>query len=184
MNNDDNIDYTELSSNVAKALEARVYLYMNHNQEALNDVKDLLERYSLTTDADTYKAMWKDDVAPVGQELIYEPQMTADDRASFYGAFEAYSDANHVWNPDYLPTQGLIDLYNEDDIRQMTFFRAEEEDGSPVVIIGGDNQAEGVVLSKFPGNDALKKANDGTVFYNMPKPFRVAELYLIGAEAS
>lgn len=184
MNNDDNIDYTELSSNVAKALEARVYLYMNHNQEALNDVKDLLERYSLTTDADTYKAMWKDDVAPVGQELIYEPQMTADDRASFYGAFESYSDANHVWNPDYLPTQGLIDLYNEDDIRQMTFFRAEEEDGSPVVIIGGDNKAEGVVLSKFPGNDALKKANDDRVFYNMPKPFRVAELYLIGAEAS
>ena len=36
MNNDDNIDYTELSSNVAKALEARVYLYMNRNQEALN----------------------------------------------------------------------------------------------------------------------------------------------------
>lgn len=87
--------------------------------------------------------------SPVGQELIYEPQMTADDRASFYGAFESYSDANHVWNPDYLPTQGLIDLYNEDDICQMTFFRAEEEDGSPVVIIGGDNQAEGVVLSKF-----------------------------------
>ena len=191
MNDEANTDYATLSSNVAEALEARVLLRMGKYKEALDTVADLLTRYQLTTDADKYAEMWKNDVSDFGVELIYEPQMIPDDRGSFYDLFESYSDATGFWNPEYLPTQGLIDLYDEEDNRLFTFFRAYNDDAegnpdysNPVVILCGDIQTEGVVLNKFPGNASLKKGSDGTVFYNMPKPFRVAELYLIGAEAS
>lgn len=191
MNDSTNIDYTALSSNVAEALEARVLLRMGKYQEALDTVADLLKRYKLTTDPEKYADMWKNDVSDFGTELIYEPQMTPDDRLSFYGQYESYSDDTGYWNPNYIPTQGLIDLYEDDDIRLMDFFRAynDGEDGepdysNPVKIQCGDKESEGVVLSKFKGNESLKKASDGTIFINMPKPFRVAELYLIGAEAS
>lgn len=44
--------------------------------------------------------------------------------------------------------------------------------------------SEGVVFNKYPGNSSLTKAGESFDFYNMSKPFRTAELYLIGAEAS
>lgn len=191
MNDAENTDYTTLSSNVAEALEARVLLRMGKYQDALDTVADLLQRYQLTTDAEKYAKMWKDDVADFGTELIYEPQMTPNDRSSFYGQFEDYDDASGLWNPNYIPTQGLIDLYDDDDIRLNNFFRAYNDNAmgtpdynNPVKIMCGDITTKGVVLNKFPGNENLKKSGDATVFYNMPKPFRVAELYLIGAEAS
>lgn len=191
MNDYDNTDYATLSANVAEALEARVLLRMGKYQAALDSVSDLLSRYSLTTDADKYAEMWKNDISDFGVELIYEPQMTPDDRGSFYGQYESYIDDTGYWNPNYIPTQGLIDLYDVDDIRLMDFFRAYNDDengepdyNNPVKISCGDIITEGVVLKKFPGNASLKKGSDGTVFYNMPKPFRVAELYLIAAEAS
>ena len=133
MNDYDNTDYATLSANVAEALEARVLLRMGKYQAALDSVSDLLSRYSLTTDADKYAEMWKNDISDFGVELIYEPQMTPDDRGSFYGQYESYSDATGYWNPNYIPTQGLIDLYDVDDIRLMDFFRAynDDENGEP-----------------------------------------------------
>lgn len=188
MDDVDNTDYTTMSSNVAEALQARVLLYMNKHQEALDTVADLLTRYQLTDDADAYKEMWKTDAIDFGSELIYEPQMTADDRANFGSLYNyRYKQNNHVfYQPDYLPTQGLIDLYSDDDIRKIgTFFKAEEEDTSePVIITAGDVMSEGVVFNKYPGNSSLTKAGESFDFYNMSKPFRTAELYLIGAEAS
>ena len=174
----EDMDYTSPNYNVAEALQARVLLNMGKNKEAVDTVNDLLTRYSLITNKTDYQNMWQNDIAENGKEILLELQMTPDDRAGFYGAYESWNQSTQTYNPSYIPTKGLLDLYERSDYRRAMFF-------TKGTIEALDQVADGYVLNKFPGNEALRKSNDGErIFYNMPKAFRVSELYLIAAEAT
>lgn len=171
----DVIDYTMPHYNTVRALEARVSLEMGNYENALTCARELIDKYPLCADEGEFAAMWSDDDA---SEIIYEPQQTQDEVTNSYmEIFINYSTSLNAYNPYFLPSQGLIDLYDESDMRLFTYF-AE----GPVAT--NDAVADGVFFNKFPGNRSLlKDPTSRTSFYNMSKAFRVAELYLIAAEA-
>ena len=161
----------------ATALKARVCLDMKMYDEAIEAATSLFEDYPLTTAAD-YGILWEYDE---GSEIIYQPLMTPEpgERGGLGGNFFGYYEAKAIYQPNFIPTQGFIDLYEDEDVRKETFFTTE--------IIGvADVEEEAVLFNKYPGNPNLRKPNeDGkNHIYNMFKVFRTSEMYLIAAEAS
>ncbi len=166
------------------ALKARVCLYMQDYEQAIDLANELIDAYPLGSDTD-YMLTWEADDATY--ETIYQPLQTVDERSNSYGSiFINYNIATEGHNPYFLPTQGLMDLYERGDIRKSTFFTRTTI--SPVMGTAADN-AKGYMFYKFPGNPELLKSGEttgleGNTWYNMHKPFRVAEMYLIAAEAN
>ena len=86
-------------------------------------------------------------------------------------------NANGVYSPDYIPAQWIVDLYSDVDIRGAIWF---EEHGLTFQSLTGN----AVILTKFPGNRSLQDPSVATSSYIQKiKPFRIAEQYLIAAEA-
>lgn len=166
------------------ALKARVSLYMKNYEQAIELADELIDAYPLGSETD-YMLTWAADDATY--ETIYQPLQTVDERVNSYAPiFINYNIATEGHNPYYLPTQGLMDLYERSDVRKSTFFT--RTDISPVMGTAADN-AKGYMFYKFPGNPELLKSSEttgleGNTWVNMHKPFRVAEMYLIAAEAS
>ena len=171
------LDYTAPHYYTALALEARVCLNMKDYDQAINSAKEVMEHYSLFTKKNDFQTMWTSDMANEGTELIFEPQYTQDERASLWGAFISHSYSISAFTSNYVPTQALYDMYTRSDFRQSVYF-------TRTTLNSGAVTTTGRYLSKFPGNTALNKSTDQYSYYNMPKPFRTAELYLIAAEAS
>lgn len=177
LTNEDNMDYSAPNYNVVVALDARVSLQMEDYDNAISSAAEVIAKYPLISDQAEFQEMWSNDD---GSEIIFEPQQTDDEVANSYQEiYISYSSSLQAYNPYYLPTQGLIDLYEDGDIRKNVYF-------SQVTAATNDLVADGVyIFTKYPGNVSLKKdADDETTFYNMTKAFRVAEMYLIAAEAS
>ena len=168
-----NTDYSEPNYYVAKALQARVFLQMKKYPEAVEAAKEVMAKYPLSEDKAAFKSMWTEDI---GSEIIYEPQQTIDERSTMYSAYISYSTQQDIFNPEYLPTQGLMDLYESKDWRRSLFF------GKTGAAAGDVVDENAYIMTKFPGNEELKQTSEYD-FYNMTKAFRVAEMYLIAAEA-
>ncbi|MBR6482680.1 MAG: RagB/SusD family nutrient uptake outer membrane protein [Bacteroidaceae bacterium] len=168
------------------ALKARVLLNMKNYEEAISVANSVMALYPLSPSAD-YAEMWVGDyeLNDGVYETIYQPLLTVDERSGSYGTlFISYNTATSTNNPYYVPTQGLIDLYEKGDVRKSAFFIKTKI--SPAT---GKESGTGYMFYKFPGNESLLKAGEttgvtGNTFYNMSKPFRVAEMYLIAAEAA
>lgn len=183
LNDPANLDYSEPSYNTAEALLARVSLNMKDYDGAINAVKDMLTRYHVFTSAESKEGLtnlWTNDFAEVGTELIYQPIYTQGERANNYGMYISYDDVKEHYTPDFLPTKGLINMFERGDRRQRIYFK------NNTALMAGAVKTTGTMFNKFPGNPELVTDNDNaaTTFLNMPKPFRTAELYLIAAEAS
>lgn len=163
------------SIHTVHALRARVYLQMKRYQDAIDEAKKVMAVFPLIDNADDFANMWYMDE---GSEIIYQPTFTPDERTGTYGAFIGYDIVNDCYSCSYLPTQGLLDLYEADDYRYSAYF-------IPATVSSGVQVTDATAVGKFPGNPALLKQGDveGQTFYNMTKAFRVAEMYLIAAEA-
>lgn len=163
------------SIHTVHALRARVYLQMKRYQDAINEAKKVMAVFPLIDNADDFANMWYMDE---GSEIIYQPTFTPDERAATYGAFIGYDIVNDCFSCSYLPTKGLLDLYEADDYRYSAYF-------IPATVSSGVQVVDATAVGKFPGNPTLLKTGDveGQTFYNMTKAFRVAEMYLIAAEA-
>lgn len=167
-------NYAVPNIDAVNALDARVSLNMKDYENAISLSTDLMAKYPLISDADEFADMWLYDE---GSEIIYQPLQTVDERSNPYSTiFIMFDAATNAYNPYYLPSQGLLDLYEDNDIRGYAYFAQVPVSANDMV---DDN---GVIFAKFPGNPALKKQQ--TDFFNMTKVFRSAELYLIAAEAS
>lgn len=160
------------------AFRARVALYMDDYQAAINYAKPLVDmsiggtRYALLTDTAGFKPMWLNDT---GDECIMQPFVSYNEQpASSSYNYVAYSTALKVYKPYYIPTQKVIDLYDPQDIRFQTWFI-----NVPVTFTGAS--ANVYLCNKYPGNPDLWVGE--TNYRNAPKPFRIAEQYLILAEA-
>lgn len=161
---------------VVTALEARVKLYMEDWEGAYTAANSLINggKYPLINDAATLKQMWTNDL---DQEVIFQshvekPQELSNANAVYLG----YNAASEKYTPDFVPSQWVIDMYADDDIRKEVYF--EEK---PVYIQGGDNTL--ILVNKFPGNPDLF-TTASTNYQQAPKVFRIAEMYLIAAEAA
>lgn len=161
---------------VVTALEARVKLYMQDWTGAYAAANSLINggKYPLIDNETTLKQMWTDDL---GQEVIFQsfvkqPEELGNANSIYLG----YNGTSQKYTPDFIPSQWVIDMYDDEDIRKSVYF--EEK---PVYIQGQDYTL--TLVNKFPGNpDLFTSAN--TNYQHAPKVFRIAEMYLIAAEAA
>lgn len=174
-----------LTLDAADLFEARVDLYMDNYSEAAKLTQKLIDsgNYPLITSAGDFASMWKNDE---GSEIIFEPYCSVDERPANMSLY-TNQNANFsnqiqaaVFVPDWYPTKTLLSLYEKNDVRLSTFFRTGyvAYSSSESVSLGA-----AYIFNKYPGNPALKKAPSEISYYNSYKLFRIAEAYLIAAEA-
>ena len=162
-----------LTTDVINAIEARVNLYMHNYAEAITQAKALIDKYPLNNDISSFKEMWLNDES---SEIILKLCQAIDERNYSMGSYLAYNVGSKRFNPDIVPSKWILDLYEDNDIRKEVFYRKD-------TILCLDKEVTDVyMLNKYLGNPALKKSE--YEYYHMPKVFRVAESYLIAAEAA
>lgn len=164
-----------ITVDVVKALKARVALQMDDYKNAAQYAGELVDanKYPLMNTEEGFKNIWKNDG---GTETIWQIAMiSADDAGVPLGTmFIGYPTTKK----DYIPTQTLIDLYSEKDIRLSTYF------GKYHLTVSSGNAADIYFFNKYPGNEYYNALGNETRYLNQPKPFRIAEMYLIVAEAN
>ena len=161
------------SVDVIDALEARVNLYMHKFDDAIKIADKLVGKYPLVTTEEAFHKQWLNDES---SELIFNNFASEDERYSSYGHYLSYNTKEDVYNPYYIPSAWVVDLYEDEDLRSKEFFLKH-------AIISYDVRVDDVFLfNKYPGNPSLKKQDHD--YYHMGKPFRIAELYLIAAESA
>ncbi len=200
----------EISKDLVKALRSRVYLYMNKMEEALKESESLIasDTYPLIPalaegekdaegQSNPFIQMWQHDS---GVEQIWQPFVSKPDEIPtaihLYGAnknlwteWKDKLNGENVNSPSYLPSgpvvYKLFDVKGSSDRRIPAYF---EE--AWLIDNTGKGCAKAYVISKFKGNPEYKSIEHeawGGYIPNgiqAPKPFRIAEQYLIAAEAA
>ena len=174
----------------AKALRARAALYMQDFDTAIEYSTKVIENklFALSTSsvytsgydaisgsARTYNYvdyMWTNDLST---ELIWQIGFTATSYGGALGqVFLNYNNDYTYFYPDYMPSEWVISLYGGSDARRSAYFRT--------VTTGYSGNPALTLLIKYFGNESTFIPN---LIYHVcqPKPLRLAEQYLIRAEA-
>ena len=167
----------------ARALKARVLLYKNDWAQAYQVAVALINtnRYPLATSADAFKKIWTEDdntesiiqLYAAVNAGVYE---TSDNTNELYlGESESFFFPGQIdANPNVLPTQDFIDLFTTDDWRKDVFLKE--------VTVGFSSL---YAVNKYPRNRELEPIDSYNFYYgHKAKLFRIAETYLIAAEAA
>ena len=179
-------DYDQYSSDyatkaMAEALHARVALYMQDWETAIEYSTRLIENraFALSSASEAYTGgqtffqyMWNYDLAT---EVIWRIRLTPQSPGAMLGsAFLNFTNDYANFYPDYVPAQWVLNLYAQNDYRYDAYFYQTQT-----------GYAHGLVwplLVKYYGNGDF--INSYQLYHvSMPKPFRLAEQYLIRAEA-
>lgn len=158
------------------ALEARVKMDMHDWPGAIAAANSLIlsGKYPLISDFNKFKEMWLNDVST---EVIFQyPLVAPNELGNSMRLYLGYRPDDKKYSPDWVPQQWVIDLYEDTDIRKNTYLEQK------TLNIQGFDYNNIWCINKFPGNPDLWTGAT-TNYRNMPKPFRIAEMYLIVAEA-
>jgi hypothetical protein len=164
----------------AHAIHARVALYMQDWDKAIEEASLLIDRkdvFSLAT-TDLYSGsstyidyMWKNDAA---FEIIWKVGFTVTSYGGALGqVFLNFNNDYTYYYPDYVPAQWVLNLYPSGDGRYGAYFANGQT--------GYSHQLACPLLVKYYGNESFMQ--NQIYHVNMPKPLRLAEQYLIRAEA-
>lgn len=171
-----------LTMDCVTALEARVYLQMHNYDEAYKKAASLIADgvYSLADSADALKTLFTDDA---GSEIIFVFYASTNELPADYGAqfVRDQNSKNDYYLPQYIPTQTLVDMYDDADYRKGVYFLKAEN--STCEINGNKIATPVYLMNKYPGNPALQTTAGTKNYRNAFKVFRIAEMYLIAAEA-
>ena len=175
-----------ITSAAAQALHARVALYMQDWDTAIEYASILIDDKKNTfklADAKTkYNAdytffdyMWAYDLS---YEIIWRIGFTETSYGSPLGTvFLNFTKDLTYYYPDYVPATAALNLYDAADLRYSGYFAGKEQG----LTIGYTNGLDWPMLVKYYGN---RNFTSKLIFHvSMPKPFRLAEQYLIRAEA-
>ena len=167
----------------ARALKARVLLYQNNWAQAYQVAEQLINtgNYPLATSADVLSKIWAEDDDTESITQLYAAiksgvsetsgntnELYLSEQESFFfpGQIEA--------SPNVLPTQDFVDLFTAADWRKDVFLKQVE--------IGFFNL---YAVNKYPRNTKLETTDSYFFYYgHRAKLFRIAETYLIAAEAA
>ncbi|MDE6533861.1 MAG: RagB/SusD family nutrient uptake outer membrane protein [Muribaculaceae bacterium] len=162
-----------LSTNTVLALQARLALLREDYETAISKAEAVIGsgKYSLTGTTN-YPLIWTKDQ---GSEIIFRPYGDLAQSAAIQSMGSAWISAN-LDKADYVATSNALEMYDDDDIRLEWFFepRALTVNGQSVVA---------PCFVKYPGNTSLNTGQTNDL-KNLPKPFRLSEMYLIVAEAA
>ncbi len=166
-----------LTYDAAIALEARVRLCMHDYTGAVALANSLIDAgaYPLITNEAGLKTMWQDDEST---EVIFQLPLSApDELANANVIYLGYQAALDRYSPDFIPQQWVVDMYDDTDIRKNVYLEQK------LVVMQGFDYPDIWLVNKYPGNPLLFTAAT-TNYQQMPKVFRIAEMYLISAEAA
>lgn len=162
-----------VNSYTVEALQARLALIKGDYATALAKAQDVMgagiwrlqNRLQLSQ-------LWTNDNST---ELIFRPISTNTELGiSSTGGAYISTDPNQA---DYLPTSQVVnELYPDGDKRLEAYFGVRD------LLVEGTFYNNAPIFIKYPGNPAL--IIGGPNLMNMAKPFRLAEMYLIAAEAA
>lgn len=189
---------TEFNEDAITALEARVEFYKNDMKGAYDSAIALIntKRYPLNApDPKAFEDMWLHDKS---NEIILTLNIQRPDElspgTSLYRQDISLSrdeeDGKVGANaPSFFPSQWVVDMYDAKDLRKNVYFESQY-----VNFLDTFTASDVYVVSKGKGNpaysdtkDAIKYAQWGGYIPNglhAPKVFRIAEAYLIAAEAA
>ena len=164
----------------AHAIHARVALYMQDWDKAISESTILIDSdafalatcRSYATSSQTFlQYLWTNDAS---YEDIWRVGYTQTSYGGAQGSiFLNFTTDYYYYYPDYVPAQWVLDLYKSGDARYDAYFATLQT--------GYSHQLTWPLLVKYYGNESLM-AN--MIYHvNMPKPLRLAEQYLIRAEA-
>lgn len=158
-----------------KALKARVLLEKQDWTNAYASAVEVINsgRYPLVSTAKALKGIWHADATDetIMQLYVAKP----DELPNTQGVFLGLNAKTKKYTPSFIPSKWVVDLYDDADIRKGIYF--EEK---PVYLGATDYKV--VLINKYPGNPELYSGN--TNYAHAPKIFRIAEQYLIAAEAA
>lgn len=167
-----------VTADAVTALRARTALEMGGYSSVIDLVsEDFLMRYPLVTSEEAFQRMWINDD---GSECIlqFDASYPNELGTSYDMGYIGYNATEGIYSPTYLPEQWVVDLFQQypEDWRNQNHMIVRE------VNIGGTpyNLAS---FTKFPGNPALRQAESDQNYQHKAKPFRIAEMYLVLAEA-
>lgn len=172
------------------ALRARVALYMRDYKNAIKysslliDAKDkfalssasetyttMFDRLSMTNKSISYyEYMWRYNLST---ESIWQVGFTTTSHGGALGSIFFNWDY-YSYKPDYVPAQWVLDLYSANDLRDDVFFCE--------VTTGHSHGLTWPLLAKYWGNQELFEGAQ-LLHVSEPQVFRLAEQYLIRAEA-
>jgi hypothetical protein len=174
----------------AKALRARAALYMQDFDTAIEYSTKVIENknFALSTSSNYTSGtdpisgatraynyidyMWTHDLST---EIIWQIGFTATSYGGSLGqVFLNFNNDYTYFYPDYMPSEWVIGLYGGSDARRTAYFRT--------VTTGYSGNPALTLLVKYFGNESTFIPNQ---IYHVcqPKPLRLAEQYLIRAEA-
>ncbi len=166
----------------ACALHARVALHMQDWPTAIAYSSKLIDHptraFSLSSASEAYTStmsyfdyMWNYDLAT---EIIWTVGFTVTSYGGALGQnFLSFNNDNTYYYPDYVPAQWVLDLYQSSDLRYNSYFASLQT--------GYDHGLVWPLLVKYYGNQDF--IANYIYHVSQPKPFRLAEQYLIRAEA-
>lgn len=165
------------------ALRARVALYMQDWEAAIDYSSRLIDHpnkafalqsvnYATYSQYSDFDYMWLYDE---GSEIIFRIGFTTTSYGGALGqVFLNYNNDFTYFYPDYVPAQWVLNLYDDGDLRYGGYFYNGQT--------GYDHGLAWPLLVKYYGNVNFIESNY-LYHVSMPKLFRLAEQYLIRAEA-
>lgn len=169
-------DAKYLTVDAIVAFKAQVALQMEDYANASSYASSLYSKYPLVKSKDELASMW---VRDTSTETIFQCDVTkttvgviANTQDYTNGSWQV-SGEYFNYTPAYVPEQWVCDLYAAEDYRYETYV-------GPASI---RNAKDGWLMLKLLGNENLRTSATILNYYNMPKVFRIADMYLIDAEA-
>ena len=165
-----------VTADAVLALRARAALYTGDYATAIRDAKALVDSglYPLVDNEDDFFEMWRNDS---GAECILQLWGDYENNSDSYDyGYIGYNVTEKRYTPDYIPEQWVLDLYDSNDLRWGQFYK------DTVMTMTGNAEYPVTLLYKFMGNPEFTVGNEIN-YEHKAKPFRIAETYLILAEA-
>ena len=162
----------------AYALQARVALYMKDYDAAIDYSTRVIDSgyyilssttQMVTSELSHFAYMWQHDDAT---EIIWKVGFTPTSYGGALGRIFCNYDYSTL-KPDYVPSEWVLNLYHAADLRASTYFQTYQT--------GHSHGLTWPLLMKYFGN--MDFFNQHILHTTMPKPLRLAEQYLIRAEA-
>ncbi len=182
-----------LTKDAITAFRAQIALHLHQYEAASQYASSLYAGYPLISDVNQLERMWFEDNSTeniLQLDVLKETMSSVNNYANYLNA--SYMDGVYLCGPYYFPEKWLVDLYADGDIRKGVYI-GKEHNGIPYVLSVNDYQTNlvtptapgttGWLINKFRGNKNFQSTQFTFSYRTSPKIFRIADMYLIDAEA-
>lgn len=167
-----------ITKDAVKALKAKILLLTGDKTGAAQAAKELINsgNYPLVGTKADLKAAWHDDTDC--SEDIFTLHVSATEGTGDNDYFAIISNENKNWyNPTWLPTQTVVDMYEPGDLRNGVYLSDPTTD---TLYYNATKYPDVLFMKKYPRTDMYTVGS----FRHKPRIARIAEMYLIAAEAT